>query len=456
MKITKYLAAMIPALAMVFSFSSCSKDVDPEVDAKANYLFEFTIQPGSLSEEAQIALQDTIDSKIWGGVGATHYPLYSTKEYAVQSYNLAVADDAYMLNEIVNPLADEFNVLDFSIKLRVLDKDNNEIIGGKTYVPTIQRQQFAPKYEVVGSELTPAAKSQIEAKLAELYGGQYPVEVTPGYAKRIILNTPSEDLKTFVNKVADVEKIDSFGVNVSVVPAEGEQPVAIASKSYEPIYTFTKCYEIIPGSLSAEAVEELKSNMNSALFSASTIEKVTESNKTKSKQVVDFGILVAARRTAIKEALHEIADKYSVFDFKVVAKLINRENVLADEYEFDVNPKDFKTEAYTMVADVVQGTLDAETFKALNDSISNRYFDGQSSKVLGQLTVNGAPSMFNSYFDTPVRYYQSETRYRDITLGQWLPAFYSQIKGADAGVTIEIKLKNEAGEVIATRDMTKR
>lgn len=457
MKICKYLAALLPALAMVFSFSSCSKDVDPEVEQKANYTFIFKLEPGSMSAEAQQTLNDSIDSKIYGSVGAPHNALYTTKEYAIKSYTLATATDEYMLDEIVNPIADKFNVLDFSLSLSVVDEAGNEVIGGKTYVPTVERQDYSPSFSVEGAELSPAAIAAINAKLAEIYAGEYPINVTAGYAKNQILNIPTDAIKQLVNQTADVEKVDSFGVNIAVVNNEGTV-IAGGVKSYEPLYTFTKCYEIIPGGLSTAAVNELKSEMNSALFNASTIEKVTESNKTKSKQLIDFGILVAGRRTAIKTALHEIAEKYSIFDFKVIAKLINREDVVVgDTYEFTVDPADFVTKEYTLKAEITRGSLDDEKFNALTDSIQSKYLGGQSSMVLGKFTQSGAPGMFTSYLNQSTQYWASPTAApRATTLNLWFLAYDRTASVISAGAGVVIKMFDPDGVEIATKDLSVR
>lgn len=456
MKICKYLAALLPALAMVFSFSSCSKEVDPDVDEKANYTFIFKIDPGSLSEEQLQTLNDSIDSKIYGSVGAPHNALYSTKEYAVKSYTLATASDDFMLDEIVNPIADEFNVLDFAINLSVNDEDGNEIIGGKKYAPTVTRKNYSPSFAIDKAGLSDAAVSDINAKLAQIYAGEYPINVTEGYAKKQILSVPADQVKAYVNSVADVQKVDSFGVSVSVVTSEGTV-VSGGTKSYEPIYTFKKCYEIVPGALTAAAVEELKSEINSALFNAPTIPEVTEDNKTKSKQIIDYGIQVAGRKGTIKVAMYEIANKYSVFDFKVIAKLVNREGVVAgDTYEFTVNKEDFDTKEFVMKAEITRGTLSDEKYNALTDSIQSKYLGGSDKKVLGQLTVSGAPGLFESYFDQSTLYWTSPTAYTSSTLKKWFLQYDRTAGIISEGGGVIINLVDPDGNIVASRDLSVR
>lgn len=131
MKIFKYVTIALAALTMTVAFNSCDKEVDPDVDAKENFWFDFQLtNTGSLNEASQTRFAELVDSVIYGEKGAIHYPMYCTKDYAVNNFNKIVAlpnDKSDIVQKIMLPVAKIQKVRDFEMTMS-LKKDQQETI----------------------------------------------------------------------------------------------------------------------------------------------------------------------------------------------------------------------------------------------------------------------------------------------------------------------------------------
>ena len=63
MKNLRYVVVLMAMVAMSVSYTSCSKDIEPDVDAKENFWFDFKLSnPGSLNATAQARFTALVDS----------------------------------------------------------------------------------------------------------------------------------------------------------------------------------------------------------------------------------------------------------------------------------------------------------------------------------------------------------------------------------------------------------
>ncbi|MBR2291848.1 MAG: hypothetical protein IJ868_05995 [Prevotella sp.] len=136
MKRLKYIAVLLAVMAMSVSFTSCSKDVDPDVDAKQFYSTEFTLtNAGSLSAEGQAAFNDLVDVVIWGSKGAAHTPRYCTQEEAIANFNAVTAisnAESDLVQKIIKPIIAEYGARDFAATL-ILTGPDGATLGSKEY-----------------------------------------------------------------------------------------------------------------------------------------------------------------------------------------------------------------------------------------------------------------------------------------------------------------------------------
>lgn len=123
MKIMKYAVALVALIAMTFSFSSCSKDVDPDVDEKGYYLFEFAIaNQGSLTTD-EVASADSLVSEVIYNGSSDRYPMYVSYDYAMNNFNTIVnkGTNSDIQTKIVNPLAKTTGKTDFTFSMTLYE-----------------------------------------------------------------------------------------------------------------------------------------------------------------------------------------------------------------------------------------------------------------------------------------------------------------------------------------------
>lgn len=122
MKILKYVAAVITLIAMTFSFSSCSRELDPDNpnDGKSWYRCDIVLDnPGSLSEADQTVFANTVDVTIGLEKNEAHPYTFCHKDYMETNFNNIVALDASkndIIQKIIIPVAQQTGVKDFTVK----------------------------------------------------------------------------------------------------------------------------------------------------------------------------------------------------------------------------------------------------------------------------------------------------------------------------------------------------
>ena len=122
MKIFKFVAAVIALIAMTFSFSSCSRELDPDNpnDGKGWYRCEIAIDhAGSLTEEQQTLLSNTIDVTIGLDKNEAHPYTFIHEADMRTNYNKIVALSASendIIQKIIVPVANTTGVKDFTVK----------------------------------------------------------------------------------------------------------------------------------------------------------------------------------------------------------------------------------------------------------------------------------------------------------------------------------------------------
>jgi len=89
MKTFKYVTMLVALFAMAATFTSCDKDVDPDVDAKQNYWIEISLSnPGSLNATGQQTFSDLVEEVVYGG--GKHYAMYCTEDYAKTNFQAVI------------------------------------------------------------------------------------------------------------------------------------------------------------------------------------------------------------------------------------------------------------------------------------------------------------------------------------------------------------------------------
>jgi len=130
MKKLKYIFIVLAVVAMGMTYASCSKDADPEVDAKDYYLIEFTLSnPGSLNAAAQTRFSELVDTIFWGDKGATHYPMYVSEARARENFEALAAlpnSEADIVQKVMLPVSKIQNVRDFVVTMSLLQGDTTK------------------------------------------------------------------------------------------------------------------------------------------------------------------------------------------------------------------------------------------------------------------------------------------------------------------------------------------
>lgn len=142
MKILRYVLMLTAMVAMSVSYTSCDKDIDPDVDAKQNYWFDFKLtNPGSLNAAAQARFTVLVDSVIFGEVyddpvARTHYPLYCSESYARENFNKIVSlpnSESDIVQKIMLPVSQIQNVRDFEVTMTLSKDSMNTVLASKVY-----------------------------------------------------------------------------------------------------------------------------------------------------------------------------------------------------------------------------------------------------------------------------------------------------------------------------------
>ena len=142
MKILRYVLVLTAMVAMTVSYTSCDKDIDPEVDAKQNYWFDFKLtNPGSLNADAQARFTVLVDSVIFGEVyddpiAKTHYPMYCSEAYARENFNKIVAlpnAESDIVQKIMLPVSKIQNVRDFEVTMTLSKDSMKTVLASKVY-----------------------------------------------------------------------------------------------------------------------------------------------------------------------------------------------------------------------------------------------------------------------------------------------------------------------------------
>lgn len=142
MKILRYVIVLTAMVAMSVSYTSCDRDVNPDVDAKENYWFDFKLtNPGSLNAAAQARFTELVDSVIFGGVyddpdARTHYPMYCTESYARENFNKIVAlpnSENDIVQKIMLPVSKIQNVRDFEVSMTLSKDSMKTVLATKVY-----------------------------------------------------------------------------------------------------------------------------------------------------------------------------------------------------------------------------------------------------------------------------------------------------------------------------------
>ncbi len=435
MKIVKYLASALALATMAFSFSSCDAEND-QVDAKSKYLFDFVINKGSLTDAQLLELNDSIDSKIYGSVGAVHYPMYCTQEYALHSYETAASNDSLLVKAIINPIADKHNVTDFSVNMQVkhvaAGADSGTIVRGDViYFPTVERRTYDLGIEIKNSANVNDLKTQISNIIAETA-----LNSTETYAVNAFLNNKAADIQTLLNTIASGDLNDDLQVVISATTG-GE---TIKSRTYAPVCNFTKQFAVSnKGSLSDEAVAKLEALLLGTVFDGINNIKIS---KTKEAAVDEINLDFIKKGNAIQRDVDAIADEYAIDDFEVAVQLIsakgevslyNGEAVLKKFYGNMVKGN------YRITFEISQGSLNATGLDNLSAEIKNIL--GGETIELGETTKGYASAQLDNFVTNNSSAIESAINAVAVSNNGVI---------ADVKVTLKLVSYGDAGEEVVT------
>ena len=137
MKKLKYVFMLLAVMTIGLNFASCSKDVDPDVDAKQSYKIDFTLSnPGSLTQAGQTAVVNLIDEVIYGAVGAAHNSMICTQDYAMARFNEVAAlsnDKNDIVQKVMKPVVNEYKVSNFEISMTLTADSTQQVLATKIW-----------------------------------------------------------------------------------------------------------------------------------------------------------------------------------------------------------------------------------------------------------------------------------------------------------------------------------
>ena len=128
MKTIKYVMMLAVLFIVAGAFSSCDKDVDPDVDAKQNYWIEISLSnPGSLSATGQQTFSDLVEEVVYGG--GAHFSMYCTESYARTNFQAVVASmtaSSDFATKVVQPTAAAGGASNFEFTITLSRQDGEE------------------------------------------------------------------------------------------------------------------------------------------------------------------------------------------------------------------------------------------------------------------------------------------------------------------------------------------
>jgi len=125
MKTFKYVTMLLALFAMAATFTSCDKDVDPDVDAKQNYWIEISMtNPGSLNATGQQTFSDLVEEVVYGG--GKHYAMYCTEDYAKTNFQAVIQSmtaSSDFATKVVQPTAAAGGASNFEFTITLSRQD---------------------------------------------------------------------------------------------------------------------------------------------------------------------------------------------------------------------------------------------------------------------------------------------------------------------------------------------
>lgn len=230
MKIIKYFASLLALVGLAATFTSCENELN-EFDAKQNYYFQFSVNPGSLNAEQVEDLYSVLGAAMkTDSAGIVANPIYDTRSYAETNYDKAAAGGDKEMAEAVAMFADAYNCENFNLSFNLLDENKNVIKSGKVFSPAAiaGRANYTVNVDCSGNDASIAA--QVEAAVNTVYGGLALNNVTKQNAFVQAICVKGAQLWNALNPLFNEENEIVPTVKVSVLDANGK---VVASKTIE-------------------------------------------------------------------------------------------------------------------------------------------------------------------------------------------------------------------------------
>lgn len=318
------MSLFVALLLGVIGFTSCTNDSTE--DAKANYNISFV--PSSLDADAEAAFMskaaallyyEETDNTRW-----IDYGLYSSREYAQNSYNAVKAGKyEFIQDSLVNVIADQYNLApgSFTVTMVLKDAAGNVLDNSAVWQPTIERQNLTTKLTV--NTANPAIAAAVADSIAVIYGTGYvqgkTEAITYGYAKKQYGSVLATRLQNALTNICVANGNDQdFNVAVAITGGESEY-----AKIIYPVTTYTVKYAISQGSLTEAQMSAMATQINTYVIGSAALSSYDIAKSTYASANQEFeDLLRKANNVLQNDIVNETAQANEINDFNVTMQLL--------------------------------------------------------------------------------------------------------------------------------------
>ena len=385
------MSLFVALLLGVIGFTSCTNDSTE--DAKANYNISFV--PSSLDADAEAAFMskaaallyyEETDNTRW-----IDYGLYSSREYAQNSYNAVKAGKyEFIQDSLVNVIADEFNLApgSFSVAMVLKDANGNVLDNSAVWQPTIERQNLTTKLTV--NTANPAIAAAVADSIAVIYGTGYvqgkTEAITYGYAKKQYGSVLATRLQNALTNICVANGNDQdFNVAVAITGGESEY-----AKIIYPVTTYTVKYAISQGSLTEAQMSAMATQINTYVIGSAALSSYDIAKSTYASANQEFEELMRKANNVLQnDIVNETAQANEINDFNVVMQLMAADGTIVNSKSF---VPEMTMDIYTIVV-TTPGLSDTELATKLTTDLGDNINVGLHTQAkaisLFQASVKG-------------------------------------------------------------------
>lgn len=385
------MSLFVALLLGVVGLTSCTNDSTE--DAKANYSISFV--PSSLGADAEAAFMtkaaallyaEETDNTRW-----IDYGLYSSREYAQNSYNAVKAGKyEFIQDSLVNVIADEYNLApgSFSVAMVLKDANGNVLDNSAVWQPTIERQNLNISVLPLSDNAT--ILNAISDSITRIYGAGYITgkaeSVTPAYAKKQYGSVLAAELQNALTNICAQNGNDqAFSVAIGITGGESEY-----AKIIYPVTTYTVKYAISQGSLTEAQMSAMATQINTYVIGSAALSSYDIAKSTYASANQEFeDLLRKANNVLQNDIVNETAQANEINDFNVVMQLMAADGTVVNSKSF---VPEITMDIYTIVV-TTPGLSDTELATKLTTDLGDNINVGLHTQAkaisLFQASVKG-------------------------------------------------------------------